>query len=73
MYNSAQGPNFNSNNHNLQNQQQQPSNQNTSSVGLPPLILNARLHELVLAGTGQNERLELALEHVNRKHYFSNN
>lgn len=35
-----------------------------SSAGLPPLLLNARLHELVIAGTGQNERLEPALEHV---------
>lgn len=45
-----------------------PSNQtgnSGSSSGLPPLLLNARLHELVIAGTGQNERLEPALEHVN--------
>jgi hypothetical protein len=35
-----------------------------SSAGLPPLLLNTRLHELVIAGTGQNERLEPALEHV---------
>lgn len=43
------------------------SSQAQSSSGsnsLPPLVLNARLHELVIAGTGQNERLEPALEQV---------
>lgn len=42
-----------------------PTGNSGSSAGLPPLLLNARLHELVIAGTGQNERLEPALEHVN--------
>lgn len=46
-----------------QQQQQQQSGHN-SSTGLPPLLQSARLHELVVAGTGQNERLEPALEHV---------
>lgn len=40
------------------------STNTTNSNTLPPLILNARLHELVIAGTGQNERLEPTLEHV---------
>ena len=44
----------------------------SSSSGLPPLLLNARLHELVIAGTGQNERLEPALEHVNYTNYNYN-
>jgi hypothetical protein len=56
MYNpSGQGSGVPSNN----------PNSNTGTTGLPPLILNARLHELVIAGTGQNERLEPACEHVN--------
>ena len=45
--------------------QAQNNSQSTSgSTSLPPLVLNARLHELVIAGTGQNERLEPALEQV---------
>lgn len=58
--------------HPYQQQSQQSQSQasaastgnSNSSSGLPPLLLNARLHELVIAGTGQNERLEPALEHV---------
>lgn len=49
-----------------QSSQSNPSTSSSSSgsTGLPPLVLNSRLHELVIAGTGQNERLEPALEHV---------
>lgn len=63
MYNSNSG-------HHYQQQQSQAQNaasstgNSSSSSALPPLLLNARLHELVIAGTGQNERLEPALEHV---------
>ena len=71
--------NFNSMNHPNQFQQQQQQqqqqqnhhNSHNSSVGLPPLLLGGRLHELVVAGTGQNERLEPALEHVIMKCFFA--
>ena len=46
----------------------QPQNSN-GSTSLPPLVLNARLHELVISGTGQNERLEPALEQVKPAYY----
>ena len=48
----------------LPNHSAPSSSSSSGSTSLPSLILNARLHELVIAGTGQNERLEPALEHV---------
>lgn len=47
-----------------QAQAQIHQNNNSNASALPPLVLNARLHELVIAGAGQNERLEPAIEHV---------
>ena len=64
MYNSGQHQNQNQPPHS-NSTAAGPSNSTATSAGLPPLLLNARLHELVIAGTGQNERLEPALEHVN--------
>ena len=71
MYNSGHHQNQQSASH-FNSATAGPSNQtgnSGSSAGLPPLLLNARLHELVIAGTGQNERLEPALEHVNLNWY----
>ena len=74
MYNSVQSGFSSSSTGQAQSQTQAPNFQNSSnssgSTALPPLVMNARLHELVIAGTGQNERLEPALEHVNRPNTF---
>ena len=59
------GNNAASSHHPTASSQSQSQGQNGSgSNSLPSLLLNARLHELVIAGTGQNERLEPALEQV---------
>lgn len=73
MYNSSHHPSQQPASHPNSNAPAGPSNStgnSGSSAGLPPLLLNARLHELVIAGTGQNERLEPALEHVNYNEIF---
>lgn len=63
MYNSS-GNAASASTFNAQTSQNNNPQNNSSSNSLPPLVLNARLHELVIAGTGQNERLEPALEQV---------
>ncbi len=58
-----------SNQHSQQQQQQQQQGHGQSQVqgsSLPPLLQPGRLPELVMAGTGHNERIEGAVEHVLR-------